>query len=345
MVRVGLIAGDQPSMKISSYPASESQIPRIDQIHGTAQRPLWSVMIPTFNCAGYLRQTLQSVLAQDPGPDQMQIEVVDDCSTKDDPQAVVQELGHGRVGFYRKPQNEGAVQNFNTCIERSRGHYVHILHGDDWVAPGYYQTIAELSRRHPNLGLYATRSFFVDENSVITSVSQRLPMLEQPSKSAAPFYYDCPLEFAGITVRRAAYEALGGFRPALPHTADRDVWARIVAGQGAIVSSEVMGFYRLFASNHTSQMVRTAGNIRDMCRLHTIFAECYPEFSAARAKSLAAELAWNQYRQFDLSGDKVAAGENWRMWRELTPALRQTAQRLVTAVKPAIGKIVFGDRM
>jgi glycosyltransferase involved in cell wall biosynthesis len=51
-------------------------------------RPRWSVMIPTHNCARYLRETLTSVLAQDPGPDVMQIEVVDDHSTKDDPEQV-----------------------------------------------------------------------------------------------------------------------------------------------------------------------------------------------------------------------------------------------------------------
>ena len=55
-------------------------------------RPLLSVMIPTYNCANYLRETLTSVLTQDPGVELMQIEVVDDHSTKDDPEAVVREL-------------------------------------------------------------------------------------------------------------------------------------------------------------------------------------------------------------------------------------------------------------
>lgn len=62
-------------------------------------RPLWSVMIPTYNCAKYLRETLASVLVQDPGPDVMQIEVVDDHSTKDDPEAVVKELAGDRYTY------------------------------------------------------------------------------------------------------------------------------------------------------------------------------------------------------------------------------------------------------
>ena len=78
-------------------------------------------MIPTYNCANYLRETLTSVLAQDPGAEIMQIEVIDDCSTKDDPQAVVEELGKGRVIFYRQPQNVGHTKNFETCLTRSRG--------------------------------------------------------------------------------------------------------------------------------------------------------------------------------------------------------------------------------
>src|SRR6516164_9197119 len=87
--------------------------PGIEPAPESTARPLWSVMIPTFNCASYLRQTLESVLTQDRGPEQMQIEVVDDCSTKDDPEAVVRRIGQGRVAFFRKPKNEGAIANFN----------------------------------------------------------------------------------------------------------------------------------------------------------------------------------------------------------------------------------------
>src|SRR6266404_6785487 len=98
----------------------DSKPPAIAPVQDGVHRPLWSVMIPAFNCAKYLQQTLESVLAQDQGSDQMQIEVVDDCSTTDDPKAVVEEVGKGRVAFHRKPKNEGAITNFNACIQRTR---------------------------------------------------------------------------------------------------------------------------------------------------------------------------------------------------------------------------------
>ncbi|MGH8001844.1 MAG: glycosyltransferase family 2 protein [Brasilonema sp.] len=79
--------------------------PMIPPVPERVARPLWSVMIPTYNCAEYLSQTLASVLAQAPGPDVMQITIVDDCSTQDEPAKVVEELGRDRVEFYRQPKN------------------------------------------------------------------------------------------------------------------------------------------------------------------------------------------------------------------------------------------------
>lgn len=76
------------------------EYPEIAPVPATASRPLWSVMIPAYNCGQYLIETLRSVLDQDPGPEVMQIEVVDDCSTQDDSEAVVRSLGKGRVSFF-----------------------------------------------------------------------------------------------------------------------------------------------------------------------------------------------------------------------------------------------------
>jgi glycosyltransferase involved in cell wall biosynthesis len=91
--------------------------PTITPLPSDELRPLWSVMIPAYNCAQFLRETLQSVLAQDPGPEIMQIEVVDDCSTRDDPEAVVAELGRGRVSFFRQPQNVGHCETTGSRMD------------------------------------------------------------------------------------------------------------------------------------------------------------------------------------------------------------------------------------
>ncbi len=53
----------------------------IAPVSDQSNRPFWSVMIPAHDCGPQFEETLQSVLDQDPGPDQMQIAVVDDASS------------------------------------------------------------------------------------------------------------------------------------------------------------------------------------------------------------------------------------------------------------------------
>jgi glycosyltransferase involved in cell wall biosynthesis len=298
-------------------------------------RPIWSVMIPTYNCAEYLAQTLQSVLGQDLGPELMQIEVVDDCSNRDDPESVVKSVGRGRVTFYRKPKNGGAIANFNSCIERSRGRYVHILHGDDTVMPGYYDCISKLIARYPNVGLYATRCFYIDAQSVLIWMSPRMEDLEIPSRDVTHFYYECPIQFAGVTVSRTSYESLGGFRADFAHTADLEMWARIISAEQGVVSSEVKANYRIFPGNDTDRLAKGGENIKEMCRLHEIFASRYPNFSMPLARQKAAERALRQYREFSARGEKAAADVNLKLWLELTPFRR----RMINYIKE---NLLFG---
>src|SRR6266513_6293985 len=105
---------------------SISEPPAINRVAADAgARPFWSIMIPTYNPRpDYLEETLHSVLQQDPGPEQMQIEVIDDRSTDDVAAQTIRRVGGGRVSFHAKPQNRGLANTWNRCVERARGHWV-----------------------------------------------------------------------------------------------------------------------------------------------------------------------------------------------------------------------------
>jgi glycosyltransferase involved in cell wall biosynthesis len=285
-------------------------------------------MIPTYNCAQYLRQTLQSVLAQDPGPEKMQIEVIDDCSTKDDPERVVREIGDGRIQFFRQAAHAGSVKNFNTCLEKSRGFLVHILHGDDFVEPYYYKFIEDLVSDYPSVGLYATRCFYVDECGVLSAISDRVAELEKSGTDIHSFLYKTPIQFAGVTVRRSSYESLGGFRADLVSVNDCEMWARIISARGGVVSNKVCAYYRIFGENNGAKLARTGESAMDIARLANIFAAAYPSFSRKKGLARASQVARTNYRIYLAAGDRGAAEANLRVWRRLTPHSRRFLQWL-----------------
>jgi len=299
--------------------AFDSKPPAIALVPDGVPRLLWSVMIPTFNCAKYLQQTLESVLMQDPGPAQMQIEVVDDCSTKDDPEAVVTNIGKGRVLFHRKPKNEGAICNFNTCIARSRGQLVHILHGDDYVLPGFYQKLGAAAENHRDRAFFGCRSFVIDEESIITSVSARVQELEGDARAVGSFFYGSPILTPAIVLRRSFYERHGGFLLNLLHCADTEMWARAVGVEGGWMTPEVLSCYRTFAANDTGRLARTAENCRDTERMCQVFAERYPGFDNREAMARICDRALRQARLFSKNGDRDAFKANLDYWRKNAP--------------------------
>ncbi|NJO90146.1 MAG: glycosyltransferase family 2 protein [Chloroflexia bacterium] len=129
------------------------------------QQPSWTVLIPTFNCANFLKETLESVLNQDMGTKEMEIIVIDDCSTKDDPERVVKDIGRVGLSLSGNQKNVGKVRNYETGLLRSKGRFIHQLHGDDKVRPGFYIMMEELFRLHPDAMAGFCRSLYVDENN------------------------------------------------------------------------------------------------------------------------------------------------------------------------------------
>lgn len=231
------------------------------------RRPFWSVMIPTYNCAHYLRETLASVLAQDPGSEMMQIEVIDDHSTLDEPAAVVAELGRGRVGFYRQPDNVGHTRNFQTCVERARGDIVHLLHGDDCVRDGFYRKLQPPLMKHAELGAAFCRQIYMDERGHWEGISR----LERSDSGVLDGWLtriavNQRIQTPSIVVRREVYEQLGLFDARLTWVEDWEMWVRIAAHYPVWYEVEPLALYRMHASSSTGRQMRTGENLRDIRR-------------------------------------------------------------------------------
>lgn len=231
-----------------------------------------SIMIPTYNCARYLEQTLASLADQ--GIDQAQVEVVDDCSTADDPEAVVHRLGQGRVGFHRQPSNLGLVGNFNTCISRAERSWVHLLHGDDLVLPGAYAAFDDLLGRHPDSGVLFGRSVMLDRDGVWDGLTEVLGPGRDGALVYDPFRWALnSVQFAGTLIRRDAAVAVGAFDDRYAHAADWHLWWRLAKQFPAAYTNRCLGGYRRFPGNHSSSLVRTASDLREGLRLvHEIAA-------------------------------------------------------------------------
>lgn len=235
-------------------------------------------MIPTYNCITFLKETLQSVLVQDPGETIMQIEVVDDFSTDGDVAALVQLVGQGRINYFRQEYNKGSLRNFETCINRSVGHYLHILHGDDRVEPGFYQEIGSLFTAYPEAGAAFTNFSFINGKS------NKLNINNPPVLKASGIISDFLLKIAGqqlvqppaIVVKRSVYEVLGSFY-AVIFGEDWEMWTRIAAHYPVAYSPRCLAFYRVaYHAGVSYQSFSTGQNINDIIKVISIIQNYLP---------------------------------------------------------------------
>jgi glycosyltransferase involved in cell wall biosynthesis len=247
-------------------------------------------MIPAYNCITYLSETLSSVLAQDPGPEQMQIAVIDDCSTDGDVAALVQAIGKNRVSYYRQDSNVGSLRNFETCINRSTGEWVHILHGDDRVIKGFYSEIELLFTNHPEAGAAFTNTVNFTSSPTGEEVKIKPPIIQESGiiKDFLLMLAEGPqMETPSIVVKRAVYEQLGSFF-AVHYGEDWEMWTRIAAHFPIAYSPKCLAEYRSLSNNGIShRFIREGQNIQDIIKVVSIIQNYLPVQHRKRLKKHA----------------------------------------------------------
>jgi len=247
-------------------------------------RPLWSVMVPAYNCSIYLRGTLQSILNQDKGVDNMQICVVDDCSTDENIAVLVQEIGGGRVEYFRQEQNVGSLRNFETCINRSSGKLVHLLHGDDQVLPGFYSEIEMLFNDYPSIGAAFTGLSAIDEKSQFLYHNNRIQSYSGIIEGwLTRIASNQLLRTCAIVVKRDVYEEMGGYY-GVHYGEDWEMFVRIATKHPVGYSPKNLALYRIHEENISSRYLASAQNIKDTKKVIAIIQQYLPEEDRQRVK-------------------------------------------------------------
>lgn len=240
-------------------------------------RPLWTVIIPTYNCAYYLRETLESILIQDPGVDLMEIIVVDDCSTKDDPAAVVVEYGKNRVKFIQQQKNVGKSANYATGLKESKGKYIHILHGDDTVENGFYDTILNLFNSFPEVGACFCQCNYINKESVVTNqtgiLSPHPSVIEDFLVKISTWQL---LQPPSVVFKREVYEQVGAYDSRLKYMEDWEFYVRAAVYFKWAYTPEILANYRVFAANSSSRSIAKGERIHTLYQVLSIIDSYLP---------------------------------------------------------------------
>ena len=294
----------------------ELQIPQIAPVPAGTPRPRWSVMIPTFNAATTIEETLSSVLAEAPDNERMQIAVVDNAST-DETLEIVRRLSAergGRVEISQHSQNLGLLANWNACLEQSRGELVHILHADDFVRPGFYVAVEASFTERPDADLCLVRALVVDDENAPERLAGRLGSTGDELTTTTLAYgneFYCP----GVVVRRSSYERVGGFSPALAYVPDWEMWLRILLQGTGVYVNEPLVCYRETPGNVTNRFSKTADDLRELICFGDVLKRRVPGFVPLRWRGVLKQHAVWAMANWERAGDAAAYEANRAFWK------------------------------
>ena len=125
-------------------------------------RPMVSIGLPVYNGEAYLRQVLDSVLAQTFSEFDL---VISDNASTDGTEAICREYAAAdpRIRYHRQVRNRGVTWNFRQAVLLSSGKYFLWTSHDDLLAPNYVERCVEVLESDPSVVLCYSNSIYMDE--------------------------------------------------------------------------------------------------------------------------------------------------------------------------------------
>lgn len=183
------------------------------------KRPKVSIVIPTYNRENFVKQAVESVLAQT-FPD-YELIVVDDGSTDDTYRQLF--CFSSRIRYVFQP-NSGPSRARNTGIQISRGEWISFLDSDDtWKKEKLEQQFRNIEENskfkiHYTDEIWIRNGRFVNPRKKHTKYSGWIYLHCLPL---------CIISPSSVLIHRSVFEEVGFFDTSLPVAEDYDLWLRI----------------------------------------------------------------------------------------------------------------------
>lgn len=126
---------------------------------------LFTIVIPTYNRCEMLKESLEMVLPQVRKCKEDVRLFISDNSSTDGTQELVEhylQTNGDILQYHRQLENIGAQANFRYAVRNVQSKYVCLLGDDDVVFPNYVETVVEILRKHPDVGLVNYNVLTVD---------------------------------------------------------------------------------------------------------------------------------------------------------------------------------------
>jgi glycosyltransferase involved in cell wall biosynthesis len=219
-------------------------------------RPNVTLVVPNYNHAHYLPESLGSIASQTRAPDR--VFIIDDCST-DDSIAVISRFltDHPNWQLIRHETNQGVVRGQNEALALAETGWIGFLGADDALHPSYLEKALVAAERGPEAGLICACCEIIGPSRGRMLRPMMLPA--QTSAMMAPADVRNILlagdnYFSGTTslYRCAALRALGGFDVKLGSFSDAFLARRLALTYGFYFLADILGYWRIHGQNYST---------------------------------------------------------------------------------------------
>ena len=189
-----------------------------------SQLPLVSVIIPAYNAAEYIVETIKSVLAQD--YKYFELLIVNDGST-DNTEEIIKSFDDKRIRYILQ-HNQGASAATNIGIKQSRGEFIIRLDSDDMMTPDYISKHIKHFTEQPEADLVYCDDYLIDENSNPIRIIERKEYSDRNILIRDFFRNGFPIIPFRTCIKRTVFDKIGFFDEKLLVAEDYDMMRRFV---------------------------------------------------------------------------------------------------------------------